>query len=296
MLGGSVRWLLRTILLVAFEQIAFPLPASPIREIPFQFHDGFIWLRVSTISSAEPLNFLLDTGASSSVVDLDVARRLGLKLGERVKVTGVNGATDGFWPQKLTATLGSVPLTKNYLVVDLSKLGGACSKPIDGLLGIDFFDGKAVQIDFASQKIRMLDAKEAKQIGGEILPLQVRPCGMCIPVVINSGKPQWMRLDTGCASALHWVTTSVSQENCSQRIAVALKEFSLPSTFADVTLGKATFKDVPADVYAQAIFPGEAGLLGNGLLARFAQVTIDSKTGRLILSHDSNPRCENVPR
>src|SRR5580658_762306 len=158
MLSGFVRWLLRTILFVALEQIAFPLEASAIGEIPFQFHDGFIWLQVSTISSAQPLNFLLDTGASSSVVDLEVARRLGIKLGERVKVTGVNGATDGFWPQKLIATLGSVPLTKNYLVVDLSKLGGACSTPIDGLLGIDFFDGKAVQIDFASQKIRILDA------------------------------------------------------------------------------------------------------------------------------------------
>jgi hypothetical protein len=291
-----VLWLLRTILFVAFEQITFPLQASPVGEIPFQFRDGFIWLRVCTASSAQALNFLLDTGASASVVDLDVARRLGLKLGERVKITGANGASDGFWPQKLTATLGSVSLTKNYLVVDLSKLGGACSTPIDGLLGIDFFDGKAVQIDFPSQKIRMLDAKAAKQIDGEILPLQMRPCGMCIPVAINGGKPQWMRLDTGCASALHWVTTSVSQENCSQRIAVALKEFSLPSTFADVALGKATFKNVPAGVYAQAIFPGEAGLLGNGLLARFAQITIDTKAGRLILSHESNPHCAEGSR
>jgi predicted aspartyl protease len=296
MLSGSVLCLLKTIPFVAFGLIVFPLQASPIGEIPFQFHDGFIWLRISTVSSPQPLNFLLDTGASASVLDLEVARRLGLKLGERVSVTGVNGTTEGYWPQKLNAMLGSIHLPKNYLGADLAKLGSECSTPIDGLLGMDFFDGKAVQIDFASQKIRMLDAKEAKQIAGEILPLQRRPCGMCIPVEINGGKPQWMRLDTGCASSLHWVTTNVSQENCSQRIAVALEEFSLPSTFAEVTLGKATFKDVLAGVYAQAIFPGEAGLLGNGILGRFAQVTIDTKAGRLILSDELNPRCANVRR
>jgi hypothetical protein len=296
LLSISVRWLFRTILFIAFGQVAYSLQALPFEEIPFQFHDGFIWLRVSTVFSAQPLNFLLDTGASASVVDLEVVRRLGLKLGERVSVTGVNGTTEGYWPQKLTATLGSICLPKSYLGVDLAKLGNACSTPIDGLVGVDFFDGKVVQIDFASQTIRLLDAKEAKQIGGEMLALQMRPCGMRVPVGINGGKPQWMRLDTGCASALHWVTTSVSQETCSQRVAVALKEFSLPSTFADVALGKATFKDVPAGVYAQAIFPGEAGLLGNGLLARFAQVTIDTKAGRLILSHESNPRYADAPR
>ncbi len=296
MLSRSVRWLLRTILFVAFWPVASPLQASPFGEVPFQFHDGFIWLRVSNQFSAQPLNFLLDTGASASVVDLDVARRLGLKLGECVSVTGVNGTTEGYWPQKLTVTLGSIRLPKSYLGIDLAKLGNACSTPIDGLLGLDFFDGKAVQIDFAAQQIRILDAKGAKQVEGEILPLQIRRCGVCVPVVINGGKPTWMRLDTGCASALHWVTTSVSQETCSQRVAVALKEFSLPSTFADVALGKATFKNVPAGVYAQAIFPGEAGLLGNGLLAHFAQVTIDTKAGRVILSHESNPRYADAPR
>lgn len=224
-----------------------------------------------------------------SVVDLGAARRLSLKLGERVSVKGVNSTTEGYWPQKLTATIGGVGLPKNYLGVDLAKLDKSSSMSIDGLLGMDFFDGKAVQINFASQKIRLMDAKEAKQIKGEIVPLETRRCGMLIPVGVNGGKPKWMRLDTGCASALHWVTTSVSLKSCTQRMAVALEEFSIPSTIADVVVGKTKFKDVPAGVYTNAIFPGEAGLLGNGLLARFAQVTIDTKTGRLILSHELNP-------
>jgi hypothetical protein len=34
--------------------------------------------------------------------------------------------------------------------------------------------------------------------------------------------------------------------------------------------------------HPKAIFPGESGLLGNGLLAQFGVVTIDAKAGRLI--------------
>jgi predicted aspartyl protease len=262
--------------------------ASPLGEVSFQFHDGFIWLRVSTPGTGQPLNFLLDTGASVSVVDINVARHLGLKLGECVSVTGVNSITTGYWPEKLTATLDGISLAKSYLGVDLAKLGEACSMPVDGLLGMDFFAGKTVQIDFDCQTIRILDAEVARQIQGEILPLEMGHSGMRVPVVVNGNKPQWMRLDTGCGSALQWVTSGTSPQKCTQRIAVALKEFSIPSTIVDVSLGKVVFKNVPTGVSAKAIFPGEDGLLGDGLLARFAQVTIDTKRRRLVLSHELN--------
>jgi len=81
-----MRWLFRIVLFITFGAAAFPTDAAPSVEIPFEFHDGFIWLRVSTPFSAQPLNFLLDTGASASVLDLAAARRLGLTLAERVSV------------------------------------------------------------------------------------------------------------------------------------------------------------------------------------------------------------------
>jgi len=160
----------------------------------------------------------------------------------------------------LAATLGDISLPKSCLAIDLAKLGTACSKPIDGLLGADFFDGKAVQIDFKTQKIKVLGVNDVQQIEGEILPLEMRRCGLCVPITVDGGKLQKMRLDTGCASALHWVTTSVNPENCTRRIAIGLTKFSLPSAKAAVSLGNVTFKDVPVDLYAEAIFPGEAGL------------------------------------
>jgi predicted aspartyl protease len=60
-------------------------------EIHSQYRDGLIWLKVDVTGKSEPLNFLLDLGAVISVIDLQTARSLGVHLGNRQIVQGVNG-------------------------------------------------------------------------------------------------------------------------------------------------------------------------------------------------------------
>jgi hypothetical protein len=45
------------------------------------------------------------------------------------------------------------------------------------------------------------------------------------------------------------------------------------------------FRNVPTGVHATAIFQGEAGLLGNGLLSCFSTVTIDANARGLMLEN-----------
>ncbi|HEV2319893.1 MAG TPA: aspartyl protease family protein [Verrucomicrobiae bacterium] len=256
--------------------------AAPIAEFPFEFHNGFLWVEVHVSESAEPLNFLLDSGASVSVINLNTARRLKLGLGHPVIVRGVKSTTKGFWPEKLSAKADQVPLQNHYLAVDLEQLGQACNCCVDGLIGADFFCDKVVQIDFAEHKIRL--SKSSEGIDGQtIIALKMRPCGMEIPVQINSRKSQFVRLDTGCASSLQWVTREIQPNNCSQRPAVALTRFTVTETKSTVRLGNVEFQSVPTGIHAEAIFAGEAGLIGNGILSHFKTVTIDTKRGQLIL-------------
>ena len=82
------------------------------------------------------------------------------------------------------------------------------------------------------------------------------------------------------------MTSTVRPEKCSGKVAIALTKLNIPQSRTTVDLGGRTFRDVPTGIHRTAIFPGEAGLLGNGLLARFSIVTIDAKAGRLILQED----------
>jgi hypothetical protein len=50
-----------------------------------------------------------------------------------------------------------------------------------------------------------------------------------------------------------------------------------------VKLGHIEFSSLPTNLHERAIFPGEAGLLGNGVLSRFERVTIDAQAGVMFL-------------
>lgn len=268
-----------SILLAALIQVQAAPPS--FAEFPFEYREGFLWVQVQIAEGREPLRFLLDSGAQVSVINLAVAKRLGLTLAERVSVNSVQTTLTGYWPQKLSATASGVALPADFLALDLSKLNAACTQAVDGLIGADFFKGRIVQIDFAAQRIRLLNSSDAVP-QANTTPLEVRRCGLCVHANINGGKPKRLRVDTGCATPLQWVTTKVRPERCTSKVAVGLAQLSIPQTQTTVTLAGQTFNDVPTGLHRKAIFDGEAGLIGNGLLSRFDSVTIDSRSGRLL--------------
>jgi hypothetical protein len=258
--------------------------AAPLtKEIPFEFRDGLIWVQATMANSPGPLNLILDSGAQVSVINQITAKRLAIKGGRRVTVEGVGSTTTGFWPQRVDISAGSLPLPRNYLMLDLQKLSAVCTNGIvDGIIGADFFQDRIVEIDFEVRRLRVLE-NAPPSAGSEVLPLKIRRCGMLVPIQVNQAASQWVRLDTGCASALHWVSSNVRLNGCNQRIAVALTNIRIPVTETTVRIGNTRFGQVPTDLHSKAIFPGEKGLLGNGLLSRFKSVVVDSKNGKLHL-------------
>ncbi len=253
-----------------------------ISEFPFQYREGMIWVQVRVPQSPNALSFLLDSGASVSAIDLGAAKRLGIKLGEPVSVRGVHATIGGFWPQRLSAQAGGVRLPRDYLAIDLAGLGKACGSELDGLLGADFFRQHIVQIDFSTKTVRLLK-RGYSYAGGEVVPLETRRCGLRIRIRVNDNEPQWVRLDTGCATPLQWVTSSVDPKNCMPQMAVALTKLCIATTHVQVQIGSRKFASVSAGLHELPIFAGESGLLGNELLSRFQVVTVDSKAGHIIL-------------
>jgi hypothetical protein len=49
-----------------------------------------------------------------------------------------------------------------------------------------------------------------------------------------------------------------------------------------VRIGSDSFHDITAGVHTKEIFPGEDGLVGNGLLSKFC-LTIDERRSRVVL-------------
>lgn len=241
-----------------------------------------IWLKVRVAGQATPLDFLLDSGAGSSVLHLGTAQRAGLKLGARETVQGVGGSCTAYRIDRFAAMVANaVSVPGEVLALDLSGVAARCGARIDGLLGADFLRDRIVQIDFAAQKLRLLDRGEIAASRAQVLPLARRNDAFCVRVGVDRNSPQWMRLDTGCSSALEWVVAGAKSRRASGT-SLATAAGSDEHIHADVLLGSERFAGVETGVHRKPIFSGEAGLLGNGLLSRFC-VTVDAGKSRLLL-------------
>ncbi|MDB6153714.1 MAG: hypothetical protein JWL90_2167 [Chthoniobacteraceae bacterium] len=251
---------------------------NPVRgatELPFSFIDGMIWLKINVPTSALPLNFLLDSGASSTVLDLKSGIRLGAALGRRETAQGAAGQIETYQIKDFRGTFGAMALPRSILAVDLRAVSGGLHQKIDGLLGADFLKDRIVQVDFRTRKIRFLESNELSEAGMEILPLKRRNDVLCVEVSVAGQPHEWMRLDTGCRDALQWVSKTAMNEAVKSNV-------TAPSIKTDVRLGSLKLQSVPTGLHQKPMFRGEAGLLGNGLLSKFT-FTIDSVRGRLLL-------------
>ena len=231
--------------------------------LPFEFRDGLIWVKVTAAGSEAPLHFLLDSGAGSSVLSADAARRLHVRLGSATKVQRVGGSAAACHARDFQASLGGLAVSPSPLVLDLSRTSSFCCRPIDGLIGQDFLRGRVVQINFKNSTLQFLDQSQVAD-GSMVMKLKLDNCAFCVPLSVNGSSPRWTRLDTGCDDGLHWVGGGAAASRSS------------------VQLGTEHLTNVKTAWHRSEIFPHEAGLLGNGILSNY-EVTIDAIQGRLLL-------------
>jgi Aspartyl protease len=271
-------------LLFPLATLFLPLSASAqtSTEIPFELREGLICLNVKVAAASKPLRFVLDSGAGLSALNLDAARKLKLRLGAPAWVVGVEGGADARWAHGFAARVGQVPLISDLLVFDLRQINPGSPGGVDGLLGQDFFRGRIVQIDFRKKRIRLLE--RAAAAGSVVLPIKFQNGAMCVPVSVGGSAPRWTRLDTGCNDDLHWVGVRPSRS----RRAGPLVGFSRgPVAYVDTVVDLAEYRvsGVQAGLHAREFFPGEAGLLGTGILSNFT-MTVDAPGGRVLLKKD----------
>ncbi len=255
--------------------------------IPFRLEDGLIWVKVA--SGRSVLDFVVDSGAGSTVLSLQAARRLGLKFGAPCPVYGVERNGVAYRIEDFSGTMGDVSLKREIYAVNLRDPGQQHQKHrrMDGLLGQDFFRGRVVRINFQTQRLQLLEKADAvSRSHGVVLPLRYQRDAMCVPVGVNRLKPEWTRLDTGCSTALEWAANleaPAPRRGGKPSIGRAgTEQATADEATGEVQLGSERVAGVKIGIHPRAIFPGEAGLLGMGLLSRY-RVTIDARRMQLVL-------------
>jgi Aspartyl protease/PDZ domain len=143
-----------------------------VAQIPFELNGNMIFIAVRA-NGSKPLSFGLDTGAFASVINTSVAQQLRLKTGSQGVGSGAGGRVTSVNLPGITLDIGGALLTDLELSgMDLVSIENRLGRPMDGILGAEFFRRYVVEIDYEKKEITLFEPSDFVYAGrGESLPL-----------------------------------------------------------------------------------------------------------------------------
>jgi hypothetical protein len=144
--------------------------------------------------------FLLDTGASTSVFDVKLRPQMGTRIDSTTVTTPDGGELEWNLYNPPDARVSSIPLTKGPVACqDFRSLREATGFSIYGCAGLDFFKDRIVSIDFDAGRIDVLPPDTEKDpTWGEKLPIAIGE-NEVMRIMATIGETVWepFVVDTG---------------------------------------------------------------------------------------------------
>jgi predicted aspartyl protease len=273
-----------------------------ITEVPFHLAGAAqpLILVPTSLNGRGPFNFILDTGAGTSLVSLDLAQQLAIQTEQVKEGTSAGG--------KVRLALGTVEslavgqARQAYVqvgMIDLSDLGRVVGARIDGDIGYNFLKSYVMMIDYRRSVLELSDDDGRPNVVGSRgagtpfrLGHPTKPL-VLLPTFINGQGPFEFALDTGSS------TTVVSPELAHR---LGIETVAIPDVTAggghtikasagrvgSLAISGATVRDLPVmvadflNMLSQVVGAKLDGVAGYNLIKRF-RVTIDYPNGSLHL-------------
>jgi predicted aspartyl protease len=172
-------------------------PKTKTTTVGFELYRDYLIVVHGSAGPLKGLNFLLDTGATPSVLDTRLAAKLHLDS-EPIDIAVLNGSVSGGTATAPTLDLG--PIHRNNLPVlieDLSFLQKALPVQIDGMIGLDMLGSSAFVLDYTRHELRF-GPVPAMPVS---IPLQMNQGLAILDATINHA-PVHLLLDTGSPSLI----------------------------------------------------------------------------------------------
>jgi predicted aspartyl protease len=170
-----------------------------------------------SVNGQGPFEFILDTGAGTSLLSPELAQRIGAKI-----IGAKEGQSAGGKVLVSLAKVDSLAVGETRRddvdvgIVDLSHIGQAIGAKIDGDLGYNFFDRFQITIDYSNCEIRFDDPKGVEYFSASAraeMPLRLanpaKPL-ILVDTYLNGRGPFQFAIDTGTS------TTAIAPELATQ--------------------------------------------------------------------------------
>lgn len=273
-------------------------------ELPFEYRSRHIYLPARIAGRDGELYFLLDSGASMTVIDSVVAAGMGLPFGGTIPGAGAGGMADFHMTRVPGLSIGGIELAEQTAITfPISKLLRKFDEiEIGGVLGYDFLSRFVTRIDFERSIITFAEPDSFAPRGGErIVEAPLVHNIFTLPSSLDTAKATFY-LDTGANSSL-------LHASFAERTGIASGRRTLPMAirgaggdetaslcrFDSLGLGGFTIAKpvlaITRSMKGIGVLENVDGIVGNDILERFT-VTLDYGKQRVVL--EKNARFEEA--
>ena len=195
------------------EGAAPPAPALTFGKdghatIPFDLRNQHLWIR-GRLNGADSIWIVVDTGASSSVVDEGTARRFSIRLDGGYEAKGAAGTQRGYDAHDVTVELPGVTFRPARLgALDLSGITQTGGRAMQMILGYELFQSAVVRFDYARGIMEVWNPANApRDLPGATVPMTLVQNHPYIEATLHvRGRPPLRGrfvIDSGSSGALH---------------------------------------------------------------------------------------------
>ena len=269
----------------AVREYPAPVLEKPAEEIKIALTEKSYLLGIPVVVNGKTYDFILDTGASFTMISQDLANDMGAKIiGDPVFVGG-GESTGGYGQRAFIENMNVGPVSfKNVIAFVSENPTDDDPLKVDAVLGMDFIErGGELQIDLAAMTLTIPAQPTVMPASGRNIILERN-----IPVVETTaanGNRYTFILDTGASGANLsdlWFAKNAevaaalpveTQNVWGHGGAVQLEIVKIPEYKLTIGTASAEFKDLPATVPANGtVSSSRDGRLGMGLLKQFSKV------------------------
>lgn len=278
---------------------------AQVAEVPFVIQDnGHIHLKVKVNDSPNPLEFVFDTGAAADVLEINTAKKLGLKPNYKQEIQGAGGSKsyDLVLHQKLRLSDNIVVNNSSLVLVDFARFHKISDTPFDGIIGYSVLARYVTKIDYQNSKLVFYkSAKDIDLTDYTVVPFEFNR-GMRVPqfnasIKLKNGETFSGRIlfDSGAGLTLSVNTPYKKKNNLSKkvnkRVISRAENLSGTSTREEIaieslTIGDFTFNDLTITLSDEkggvSAYKGYLGILGAKIIKRF-HVILDYSNKKIYL-------------
>jgi predicted aspartyl protease len=204
-LTATRRWLL-LILITGLHLTRFgSIDASAHANVSLRMLNGNLPVVCVSVNGRAPVEFVIDTGTNTTLVDPALAVRLQLKPAGRKTLTTLSGPATTSRYVLDTISIGDEARSHMEALEQSMTQLQRFDPDIQGIIGFDFLSAFSFRIDYQRAQLDLYTAGELPEIpGGVRVPLRVAEDHILIPIVsADADQGAWLlALDSGISQLL----------------------------------------------------------------------------------------------